>query len=94
MIADASRRRKTDWNADRRPLGTSWTTQTESAIVAIAPGELWVCSLSSNDWRPLELRMHSQAGLSGKVSFRTPYGQMVYVARNGVLLNISGRQRM
>lgn len=69
----------------REALAIEYVQGQGCVLAIINPGEMWVYSLAENDWTPMELRDQGE-----KVRFQHPYGQMVYVARHGVLVNFSG----
>ncbi len=48
--------------------------------------EQWVYSLEKNAWAPLEIKTDT-----GKIVFQSPYGQMVWVQKFGVLMNYHPR---
>lgn len=58
----------------------------KSALAIIPLGgkdEHWVYSFERNDWGKLEVDT-----AQGPVSFQKPYGQMVYVQKYGVFVNV------
>jgi len=56
------------------------------AVVAKRGDQQWIYSLTYNKWRPLPLQS------DGPMSFATPYAQVGFVPKYGVLVNL-GRPR-
>ena len=74
------------------PCVIDYCPEQKAALAIIAVGgkdEHWVYSFEKNDWGKLEVAVEG-----GAVRFQKPYGQMVYVAKYGVFVNIphSGTQ--
>ena len=57
------------------------------ALAIVGKDEQWVYSLERNDWAPLPLASEGDA----RMGFQGPYGQMVWVAKYGVFVNMVGR---
>jgi len=58
--------------------------ESQKCSLAVIGSRQWVYSLEKNDWAELPLAAHG-----GKMGFQGPYGQMVWVARYGVFVNLS-----
>jgi hypothetical protein len=59
--------------------------ESHKCVLAVIGGRQWVYSFEKNDWAELSL-----AAEGGKMGFQGPYGQMVWVARYGVFVNLNG----
>jgi hypothetical protein len=67
------------------PRTVEYIDSQQCVLAIIGQGEQWVYSFEKNDWAPLPLRVEG-----GTMGFQTPYGQMVWVAKYRVLVNVCG----
>jgi galactose oxidase-like protein len=59
--------------------------KSQKCVLAIIKGQQWVYSFEKNDWKQLPMKVQS-----GRMSISRPYGQLVWVARYGVFVNLAG----
>jgi len=88
-VYDIAANRFTDLKPPHQPPAEPRTVEyidSQKCVLAIiGQGEQWVYSFEKNDWSPLPLKVEG-----GKMGFQTPYAQMVWVAKYGVLVNVCG----
>jgi len=69
------------------PRAVVYLPDRDPVFAIIGKGEQWVYSFRTNAWSPLPL-----AG-DGPIAFATPYAQLVYVEKYGVLVNTGSASR-
>jgi hypothetical protein len=69
------------------PRTVEYVAEQKAVLAIVGQGEPWVYSLERNTWAPLPLESDEEIG------FARPYGQMVYVARYGVMVNTGSASR-
>jgi len=90
-VYDVKANRFTDLKPKRQPPGDPRTVvylPDQGAIFAvIGKGEQWIYSFKHNNWAPLPLASDTAMG------FASPYAQVVYAAKHGVLVNVGSHSR-
>ncbi|MBL8795561.1 MAG: hypothetical protein JNM56_16770 [Planctomycetia bacterium] len=90
-VYDIKENRFTDLKPKRQPPADPRTVEylpDQGAVFAvIGKGEQWVYSFKHNTWAPLALASDSPVG------FASPYAQVVYAGKHGVLVNAGSHSR-
>ena len=67
------------------PRVVEYVDSQKCVLAVVGKGEQWVYSLEKNDWAPVALKVEG-----GRFGSQTPYTQMVWAAKYGVLVNLCG----